>query len=100
MSDTYVLPPLSPAELRLVVQECDRFEAAWKAGQRPRPEEYLGTAAGPVRLALLRQLLLLDWDYRRHAGDDPQADEYHARFPDDAAVVGDVGRATDAARIE
>src|SRR5262249_28802648 len=71
---------------------CDRFEAAWKAGQRPDPAEFLGAAAGPMRAALLRQLLLLDWEYRRRAADDPPADDYHTRFPGDPALIGDVGR--------
>jgi tetratricopeptide (TPR) repeat protein len=84
--------PVSPAEARHIDQTCDRFEAAWKAGLRPRPEEYLGSGTGPARPALLRQLLLLDWDYRRRAGDDPRADDYHTRFPDDATLIQDVGR--------
>jgi hypothetical protein len=49
MSDTPLLPFLPPSELRQIVQACDRFEAAWKAGPRPHPEEYLGTAAEPAR---------------------------------------------------
>ena len=73
MSDTRLQPPLSPADVRQIERTCDRFEAAWQAGTRPRPEEYLGTAAEPARSVLLCQLLLLDWDYRRRAGDDPGA---------------------------
>src|SRR5262245_28796979 len=93
MSDTQMTSALTPAEARQVDQACDRFEAAWKAGQRPRPEEFLGPAAGPVRSALLRQLLLLDWDYRRRAGEGPHAADYHARFPGDSALVETVSRA-------
>jgi tetratricopeptide (TPR) repeat protein/tRNA A-37 threonylcarbamoyl transferase component Bud32 len=87
-------PPLPPclAEARQIDQTCDRFEAAWKAGPRPRPEAYLGAAGEPVRSALLRQLLLLDWDYRRRAGDNPCAGDYHARFPDDTALIEGVCR--------
>src|SRR5207248_3413282 len=73
MSDTHYLSAVSPEEARQIVRACDRFEAAWRAGQRPRPEGYLGAASGPARAALLRQLLLLDWEYRRRAGDDPRA---------------------------
>jgi tetratricopeptide (TPR) repeat protein/tRNA A-37 threonylcarbamoyl transferase component Bud32 len=91
MSDTHLLSAVSPAEARQIVQACDRFEEAWKA--RPRPEEYLGAAAGPARSALLHQLLLLDWEYRRRAGDDPRAEDYYPRFPGDEALVADVGRA-------
>jgi serine/threonine protein kinase/tetratricopeptide (TPR) repeat protein len=92
MSDTELRPPLSPAEARQIDQACDRFEAAWKAGQRPRPQEYLGPAGGPARAALLRQLLLLDWDYRQRAGDNPHAAEYHAVFPGDSALIEEVRR--------
>jgi tetratricopeptide (TPR) repeat protein/tRNA A-37 threonylcarbamoyl transferase component Bud32 len=92
MSDIPLLPSLSPAEARQIDQTCDCFEAAWKAGQRPRPEAYLGTAGEPERSTLLRQLLLLDWDYRRQAGDDPRAGDYQARFPDDTALIEDVRR--------
>src|SRR5262249_55274982 len=92
MSDTHPLLPCALAEARQIDQTCDRFEAAWKAGQRPHLEEYLGASGEPARSALLRQLLLLDWDYRRRAGDDPRAGEYHARFPDDRTLVEDVCR--------
>jgi WD40 repeat protein/serine/threonine protein kinase/tetratricopeptide (TPR) repeat protein len=92
MSDISSPLLLSPAEARLIDQACDRFEAVWKAGARPHPEEYLGAAPGPARSALVRQLLLLDWDYRRRAGDDPRTDDYLARFPGDGAVIESVGR--------
>ncbi len=91
MSDTHPLPRLSAAEARDIDRACDRFEAAWLAGQRPDPAEYL-ESAGPARAALLRQLLLLDWEYRRRAGDEPCAGDYHARFPGDSAVIADVSR--------
>jgi serine/threonine-protein kinase len=83
---------LSPDAVLQIEQACDRFEAAWKAGRRPRPEEHLGAAGEPERSALLRQLLLLDWEYRRRAGERPQAADYQTRFPGDAALVEDVGR--------
>src|SRR5262249_2777077 len=86
------LPPLSPAQARQVDKTCDRFEAAWKAGQRPQPEAYLGAADEPMRSTLLRQLLFLDWDYRRRAGEGPSAADYHARFPGDAALIEAVAR--------
>ncbi|HZY84606.1 MAG TPA: serine/threonine-protein kinase, partial [Gemmataceae bacterium] len=92
MSATHPLPPLSPDEARRIDQACDRFEAAWKAGRRPPPEEYLGAAGGSGRAALLRQLLLLDWDYRRRAGDAPRPGDYHPRFPGDPALIEAVCR--------
>jgi hypothetical protein len=33
---------LPPMQVRRPDQVCDRFEAAWKAGQRPRLEDFLG----------------------------------------------------------
>src|SRR5262249_50035259 len=44
---------------------CDRFEAAWKAGQQPRVEDYLDAEIGPEREALLRELLRVDAHYRQ-----------------------------------
>ena len=49
MSDTHSPPVLSPSEARHVDQACDRFEAAWKAGERPRLEDYLGPAEDPLK---------------------------------------------------
>jgi serine/threonine-protein kinase len=77
--------PLS-VELR-VDRVCVRFEAAWKAGQRPRIEEYLASVEPSERPVFLRELLLLDLDYRSKAGEQPRASEYHARFAEDAAAI-------------
>jgi serine/threonine-protein kinase len=60
---------------------CDRFEDAWKAGQRPRIEDYLARTVEGERSALLRELIVLDIDYRLQAGEQPEAQEYRARFP-------------------
>jgi serine/threonine-protein kinase len=62
---------------------CDRFEAAWKAGERPRMEDYLVATPGPQRGPLLRELLCLELYYRRRDGERPNPQEYLARFPDD-----------------
>src|SRR5262249_39200834 len=62
------------------------------AGQRPLLEEHLGPAEGPLRAALLGQLLPLEWEYRLGAGERPRADEYEARFPGAAALIEALGR--------
>jgi WD40 repeat protein len=85
-------PNLSPTEAREIDQACDRFEAAWKSGRRPDPAEFLGPASRSVRSALLRHLLLLDWEYRLRAGDRPHTAEYAARFPGDPALIEAVAR--------
>ncbi len=70
-----------PDAVRRAEQECDRFEAAWKAGARPRIEDHLAAVPEPERPALLRELILLEVDYRRLAGDAPRAEELLDRFP-------------------
>jgi outer membrane protein assembly factor BamB len=71
--------PLSQAQRVNAV--CDRFERAWQAGPRPLIEDFLGVTSEPERSALLRELVALDIAYRRKAGEQPQPDEYRARFP-------------------
>ena len=78
------------AALERIESVCLQFEAAWKEGHKPRIEDYLGAAQGPERRELLRQLLLLDEDYRRQQADQPVLEEYQARFPDDGELVADV----------
>jgi serine/threonine protein kinase len=72
---------LPPSQVQRIDQVCDRFEAAWKAGQRPRIEDYLSTAEEPARSILIRELIELDITYRRQAQEQPLAEEYRARFP-------------------
>jgi serine/threonine-protein kinase len=59
---------------------CNRFEAAWKGPTPPRIEDFLDGWSGPERRALLRELVLLDADYRAAKGRGPG--DYAARFPD------------------
>ena len=65
---------------RLLERACNRFEGEWKVG-RPRIEDHLGGWQGPELLALLRELVLLDFHYRRQAGEVCHAGDYRARFP-------------------
>jgi WD40 repeat protein/serine/threonine protein kinase len=82
----------SVARAREVDALCDRFEANWQAGQRPRLEAYLEGADEPLRTLLLRHLLAVEWEYRLRAGDQPDLAEYKARFPDAAALLESLGR--------
>ena len=68
---------------------CDRFEAAWRAGERPDVLAYLADlpADGPAHAALLRELLIVDCEFRRAAGEDPDGLDYRARFPEHADAV-------------
>jgi WD40 repeat protein len=77
--------PLSLA--RQVDRVCDRFEEAWLAGDRPRIEEFLTDAPQAARPTLLHELLRLELEQRYRSGEQPAADEYHARFPEQGAHV-------------
>src|SRR5262249_19207247 len=85
---------LSPEEGRRGDTVCDRFEAEWKAGRRPRVEHYLEPMSQPARAELLRELLALERDYRSRSGEEPSSEEYCQRFPEDAALVGSVFQET------
>jgi len=44
---------VSPSQFRRIDEVCDKFEAAWKRGDRPRFEEYLARSAREDEAALL-----------------------------------------------
>jgi WD40 repeat protein/tRNA A-37 threonylcarbamoyl transferase component Bud32 len=86
--------PLSQAQRINAV--CGRFERAWRTGPRPNIEDYLSNTPEPERTALLRELIALDMAYRRMAGEQPQAAEYHARFPGAALLAASADAAASA----
>jgi tetratricopeptide (TPR) repeat protein len=69
---------------------CCRFEQSWQAGRRPRPEEFLDAAEGVERLAVLRELLLLDVCYRRRVGEAPAVQDYATRFPNANGLLSEI----------
>jgi serine/threonine-protein kinase len=81
---------LSAAMAQRIEAVCNRFEAAWLAGQRPRLESYLDTVPEAAQALLLRHLIALEIDFRRRAGEMPQAAEYQARFPGLTSVLDDL----------
>src|SRR5207248_924363 len=69
-------------------EACDRFEAAWRAGgRRPRIEDELAAVAEGERPALFRELLAVELELRRSAGERPEPREYRPRFPEHAATI-------------
>jgi WD40 repeat protein/serine/threonine protein kinase len=60
---------------------CDRFEAQWKTGERPRIKAYLAQATGPIRSPLLREFLKIDLAYRRRRGEQPRYTDYEDLSP-------------------
>jgi serine/threonine protein kinase/Tfp pilus assembly protein PilF len=74
---------LSPELARALEPVCDRFEDAWQSGVEPRLEDYLAAdMPQALRPALLRELILLDIDYRQARGQSCSAAMYRQRFPE------------------
>lgn len=72
--------PSSPA--RDVDALCQRFEAAWQEGPRPRLESFLDQVAEVERAPLLGELLAIEVSHRAAEGQNPSPEDYQARFPD------------------
>jgi serine/threonine protein kinase/WD40 repeat protein len=77
----------SPALARHIEGVCNRFEAAWKAGQRPALEEFVRGTVEPERSELLRELLGLVLAYCSQSDDRPNLEAYLLRFAQDVAVA-------------
>jgi serine/threonine protein kinase/formylglycine-generating enzyme required for sulfatase activity len=78
--------------MQRVDEICVRFENAWKAGQRPRIEDYLGNLPHPERSLLFRELLRLEVTYRRQIGEMPTEKEYAELFAGHVQLVQAVFR--------
>ncbi len=83
---------LPVAALKRIDRVCAAFEAAWKSGQRPPAERFFDDTPEPERSSLLRELLLLELDYRCREGEHPSREEYLARFPSDNSLIDTVFR--------
>jgi predicted Ser/Thr protein kinase len=80
-------PPLAVAEQIDAV--CDCFEAQWKAGSEPRIADFLTDVPAEARMDLLRELLRLEFHYRRRRGQMPTPDDYKS-LPSEYAGLVDV----------
>lgn len=67
---------------RYVDRCADAFEALCKAGSWPRIEDYIQEVSERERVAILRELIPLEIDYRIRAGMTLTPGEYLLRFPD------------------
>src|SRR5262245_9268598 len=77
---------------RQVEEAYQRFEAAWRAGQRPPIEDHLGGLPEPARAVLLPELLELELSGRRRAGESVRPEDYRDRFPEHDALFWSVFR--------
>ena len=66
---------------------CDDLEATLEAGRDDLMAERLSEVEEALRPALLSQLLLVAWDYRRRHDDSLDLSQYKSRFPDYSAVI-------------
>ncbi len=67
---------------------CVAFENAWQVGGSPALADYLADCPAADRPALLRELLLLEWEYASQRGVLPlNPAEYAARFAGDQDVA-------------
>jgi len=77
---------------RHIDQICLAFEAAWQGPLAPQIETYLNQIEEPERSTLLRELLVLDLDYRLRSGQTPTPDDYLRQLPHDSQIVAEAFR--------
>lgn len=87
-SNLKALQNLTVGELVAVDKICLHFEDQWIAGIQPEIDEFLIHVDGDARSATLVELVILDIEYRRRNGLPVEPDQYHAIFPNDAALIG------------
>ena len=71
--DNSFLPPSQEGRIDAV---CDRFERAWKAGQRPVVVDYLVDVAEADRAFVRAELIALDIAYRKRSGEPATEADY------------------------
>jgi serine/threonine protein kinase len=77
-----------PLSLEQRVNEaCDRFEKAWKGGQKPCIENYLAEVPEPDGGPLFRELLGLEIELRGNNGERPTPEEYYRRFREHSELI-------------
>jgi len=78
---------LSLSQQQRVDEVSSKFEGDWQEGKRPAIEEYLQDVPGPEQRALLGELVAVELELRRAAGEQPLLEEYLLRFPSYAALI-------------
>ena len=83
-----LVPETLPIEIReRVLATCERFESAWRAGERPAIEHYLEGLEPVAQTAAVHALSALESKLRRDEDEPPTLREYMSRSPGDATVV-------------
>lgn len=74
---------------------CDAFERAHRAGEHPNLSAYLESLSGVYGDVALAELMKVELELRRAAGEQPAIQEYDERFPDSGEVVRQVFESLD-----
>jgi eukaryotic-like serine/threonine-protein kinase len=72
---------LSAGHLAELEAAVDRFENAWEQGEPPSIRDFRGSEE-PLATALLRELVLIDFEHRLRAGKPRTTDDYLQEFPE------------------
>jgi hypothetical protein len=70
---------LSLAAEQRVDRVCDLFESAWQSGDRPQIESYLARLPQSEQSVLFAEMVKIDINYLRQAGETPTPDDYCSR---------------------
>ncbi len=70
-----------------ITEVCERFEGAWRAGDRPVLEDYLGETSGAERTTLFGELLAVELSHLQRSGQIPPPGDYQRRFPGFEEVI-------------
>ena len=85
--------PVDQSQFQRIDELADRFEEAWKAHlrdpeihRRPQIEEYLKDVTEADRSEARKELIRVEVECRRRGQQQPTAEEYLSRFPEDGPV--------------
>ncbi len=73
-----------------VASLCEAFTGAYEGGTKPSMASYLGRAGADAQPWLLRNLLAVEIENRRAAGEQPQIEEYLASYPQFTTLIREV----------
>ncbi|MFI5459431.1 MAG: serine/threonine protein kinase [Isosphaerales bacterium] len=76
-----------PTPFEQVVSACENFTCDWKPDTEPVIDSYLGRVDPDAQPTLLRNMLAIDIERRREAGEQPHVEEYLQRFPRFASLI-------------
>ena len=91
-ANSSAIPTLSVTATRRIDAMCDTVEDALKTGREYRLEDCLATVQDSLHSALLRQLLLMEWEYRHQRDERIDMADYFVRFPEHDSVIREASK--------